>query len=344
VKASIKGSGTSLPPRIVTNEEIAAKLGLEPEQIFKSSGIRQRRWADTGVTTSSLAAEALGLAIADAAILPGDIDYLLFGTMTPDRLIPGSASAVQKSLGLAEIPCLDIRAACCNALYGLQLARALVESGAAKNVALCLAEVQSAFLDISPEAGTLSMLFGDGAAALIVSSEEVQPDDGTIRSSRLEILDVFLATDGKYVDDLGLRCPGSEFGAAYTSPSGQSPKDYAPRMVGQSVILQASRRMVAACRTILDRNQLTANEIHWLVPHQANANLLAQVARGLGLPAGDPRVISVLEHSGNTSSASMGIALDSLRRSGKIDAGDLLLLPAFAAGFTWGAALCRATE
>jgi 3-oxoacyl-[acyl-carrier-protein] synthase-3 len=113
-------------------------------------------------------------------------------------------------------------------------------------------------------------------------------------------------------------------------------------MNGQAVILQASRRSVAACRTVLERNSLTANEIQWVVPHQANANLLAQVARSLGFDTSDGRMISVLEDSGNTSSASMGIALDSLRRSDRIKPGDLLLLPAFAAGFTWGAALCRA--
>jgi 3-oxoacyl-[acyl-carrier-protein] synthase-3 len=344
VKPSITGSGSCLPAGVITNEEIAPRLGLDPEQIFKSSGIRRRRWVEAGVKTSSLGAEALGLAIADAVLAPGEIDYLLFGTMTPDRFIPGSASAVQSALGLSEIPCLDIRAACCNGLYGLQLARALVASGTAKHVAICLAEVQSRFLDISPEAGTLSMLFGDGASALIVSGERSESLAPARAESNLEIVDVFLGTEGKYVDDLGIRGPGSEFGTANTHPFTKNPADFAPRMVGQSVILHASRRMVAACRHILDRNQLSANDIQWIVPHQANANLLAQVARGLGLAAGDPRVISVLEDSGNTSSASMGIALDSLRRSEKIKSGDFLLMPAFAAGFTWGAALCRARE
>ena len=145
MKAIITGSGTCLPEGVVTNEEIAARLGLDPQQIFKSSGIRQRRWVEAGTTTSSLGAKALSIAIEDAALAPSDVDYLLFGTMTPDRFIPGSAPSVQNALGLAEIPCLDIRAACCNGLYGLQLARALVESGTATNVAICLAEVQSSF-------------------------------------------------------------------------------------------------------------------------------------------------------------------------------------------------------
>src|SRR5260370_40054791 len=171
MKAFINGSGTCLPEHIVTNEEIAERLGLAPEQIFKSSGIRARRWVERGTTTSGLAANALRAALEDASLAAGDIDYLLFGTMTPDRFIPGTAPAVQNALGLREIPCLDLRAACCNALYSLQLARALVSSGAARHVAICLAEVQSPFLALSPESGTLSMLFGDGAAALIASAE-----------------------------------------------------------------------------------------------------------------------------------------------------------------------------
>jgi 3-oxoacyl-[acyl-carrier-protein] synthase-3 len=338
MKAFITGSGSCLPETVVTNEEIADRLALTPEQIFKSSGIRARRWAEPGTTTSELAASALRVAIEDASLAPADIDYLLFGTMTPDRFIPGTAPAVQNALGLREIPCLDLRAACCNALYSLQLARALVSSGASRHVAICLSEVQSPFLDLSPESGTLSMLFGDGAAALIISAEPP-----TRPGSALEIVDVLLATDGKYADDLGIRCPGTEFGTTRTHSVTEQRADYAPRMVGQSVILQASRKMVAACKTLLERNSLSTNDVTWIVPHQANANLLAQVARGLGLPAGDERVISVLAESGNTSSASMGIALDTLRRAGRIKGQEYLLLPAFAAGFTWGAALCRAT-
>lgn len=323
-----------VPEGTLSNEELAERLGLEAEQIFKSSGIRRRRWAAAGTTTSSLAAEALRRALEDARLKPEDVDYLLFGTMTPDRFIPGSSPAVQKLLGLRQIPCLDIRATCCNALYALQLARALVASGTARCVAICLAEIQSAYLDISQASGTTSMLFGDGAAALIVNGEST--------TGALEILDVHLATDGAYVDDLGLRSPGTEFGAGHTHAFAEHTADYFPRMVGQSVILQASRKIVAACQAVLQRNSLSPADVRWMVPHQANANLLAQVARGLKFPTTDGAVVSVLEDFGNTSSASMGIALDTLRRSGRIQPNDYLLLPAFGAGFTWGAALCRA--
>ncbi|MDT4953506.1 MAG: 3-oxoacyl-[acyl-carrier-protein] synthase [Acidobacteriota bacterium] len=334
MKAYITGSGMFVPEQIISNEEIAGRLGLEAEQIFKSSGIRRRRWANQGTTTSSLASRALEAALEDARLKPEDVDYLLFGTMTPDRFIPGSAPSVQKTLLLREIPCLDIRAACCNALYALQVASALVIAGTARHVAICLAEIQSAFLDLSPEAGTTSMLFGDGASALIVSNERSE--------SSLEILDLLLATDGTYVDDLGIRCPGTEFGTARSHETVEHAADYLARMVGQSVILQASRKIVAACKTVLERNSLEAAGIRWMVPHQANANLLAQVARGLKFPTDQGGVVSVLEDYGNTSSASMGIALDTLRRSGRIQAGDHLLLPAFGAGFMWGAGLCVA--
>jgi 3-oxoacyl-[acyl-carrier-protein] synthase-3 len=337
VSAFITGSGVFLPERVVTNEELAEPLGLDPEWIYKASGIRRRRWARNGTSAGSLAVHALQSALSDAALDPAEIDYLLFGTMTPDRFIPGSATAVQSRLGLAEIPCLDIRATCCNALYGLQLAKALVVSGAARNVALCLAEVQSPWLRLTPEAATISMLFGDGAAALVVSGEP--------RQGALEVVDVLLSSNGAYVDDLGVRRPGTEFGndaaAIDADADGEARDDYAPRMNGQSVILQASRKMTNACRALLQRNRMSVEQVRWLVPHQANANLLSHVARALGFTREDG-VVSVLEQFGNTSSASMGIALDTLRRSSSIQTGDNLLLPAFGAGFTWGAGLCRA--
>lgn len=333
LKAFITGTGSFLPERVVTNEEIAERLGLTPEQIFKSSGIRRRRWATTGTKTSTLAAQALAQALEDARMSAEDVDYLLFGTMTPDRFIPGSSPSVQKALGLREIPCLDIRATCCNALYAMQVAKALVMSGIAQRVAVCLAEIQSAWLDLTPASGTISMLFGDGASAFIVSNEE--------RGGALEILDVHLATEGSYVDDLGIRCPGAEFGTKGSVNSQENLSDYFARMNGHSVILQASRKIVAASQTVLERNGLSASHVRWMVPHQANANLLAQVARGLRFPTDKNGVVSVLEDTGNTSSASMGIALDTLRRSGRIESSDYLLLPAFGAGFTWGAGLVR---
>jgi 3-oxoacyl-[acyl-carrier-protein] synthase-3 len=291
---------------------LSPRLGLSPVEIERSSGIRARRWAGEGQTTSELAAAALDVALSDAGLAPAAIDYLILGTMTPDVQIPGTAPAVQSRAGLGAIPSLDIRAACCNMLYGLEIGGALLEAGRARSVALCLGEVQSPWLNLTPAAGTLSMLFGDGAAALILSA---QPRPGA-----LALGDVLLATDGQYADDLGVRAPGSW-----------------PRMNGQTVILHASRKMTAACRDLLARNGLQPSDIDWLVPHQANLNLMQGLARGLGVPADS--LVSIVETTGNTSSASMGLALDHLRRGGRLRAGQKILLAAFAAGFTWGAGL-----
>lgn len=326
--AYITGIGAKVPENVVTNEEIAPKLGLSPEQIFKSSGIRRRRWASPNDKTSDLAIEAAQLAMADAGVPGEEIEYLVFGTMTPDRFIPGTAASVQSKLQLREIPCLDIRAACSNALYGLQLAKALIDSGQAKVVLLCFAEIQSTMLELSENAGTISMLFGDGASGLIVS--------GTPGKNSLEIIDVYTAANGNYIDDLGIRGPGTEFG---NTVSDASRKDFFPRMNGQSVILNASRKIVAACNLLLQRNSLAVTDIKWIVPHQANYNLLVQIGRALRFPL--EHIVSVLEDYGNTSSASMGLALQSLAGSGSLRQGDYVLLPAFAAGFNWGAALCK---
>jgi 3-oxoacyl-[acyl-carrier-protein] synthase-3 len=177
------------------------------------------------------------------------------------------------------------------------------------------------------------MLFGDGAAALIISSER--------RASALEIIDVALASDGSYADDLGVRAPGTEYGNRGGAWRAADDADFKPRMNGQAVIVQASRRMTAISQDVLRRNALDISAVGWIVPHQANANLLAQVARHLRFAAGAERVVSLLEAYGNTSSAAMGMAIDHLRRAGCAQTGEVILLPAFAAGFTWGAGLCR---
>ena len=276
---------------------------------------------------------ALRRALHNASLHADSIDFLLMGTMTPDRLIPGSAPAVQKHAGLSHIPCLDIRATCCSALYGMEVARSLVRTQVARNVALCCADIQSPWLEMSHKAGTTSMLFGDGASAFIVS--------GTESKGALEIVDVLLRTDGSYIDDLGVRAPGTEFGNGLGGSLTHS-SEFLPRMNGQKVLLRASRNMAAACRALLQRNDVTEQEIAWVVPHQANAHVMKQLLRALGMSRHAERLVSVIAKSGNTSSASMGIALDHLRSCGKIRRHDYVLLPAFGAGFTWGAALCRA--
>jgi 3-oxoacyl-[acyl-carrier-protein] synthase-3 len=208
----------------------------------------------------------------------------------------------------------------------------MIMAGTARKIAMCFAEIQSAWLDLSPAAGTTSMLFGDGASAIVMSGHESK--------GSLEVLDVLLRTDGSYIDELGVRSPGTEFGNVLNGVSCSA--DHLPRMNGRKVLLRASRNMAAACRALLERNDLSAEKMSWIVPHQANQNVLKQLLRALGFSRHSERLVSVIEECGNTSSASMGIALHSLRKSGRMTKGDYVLMPAFGAGFTWGAALCRA--
>ena len=327
----LTASGSYLPDRIVANEEISDSLGVDPEKIFKSSGIRKRHWASVEDTTSALASRALSFALRDADLSRDDIDYLILGTMTADRFIPGSASAIQKNLGLREIPCLDIRAACCNMLYGMQLGSALIKGGTAKNVAICLADIQSPWLDLSPKSGNISMLMGDAGSAIILSNEN--------RDKSVKLLDIRISTDGTFLDDLGIRSPGTEFGGMTNCNDLGELDNYFGRMNGLSVISNAISKMTDICEIILRENGLTITDVRWLVPHQANINILDRVASRLNFRSENGGLVSILENTGNTSSASMGLALDALRQSDRININDYILMPGFAAGFTWGAGL-----
>lgn len=329
--AFIVGTGTALPERVVTNKDLSDLLESDPEQILRSTGIKERRWADDETTTSVLATTAASVALDDCGLRSKQIDYIIFGTMTPDRFIPGTGTAVQKQLSLDPVPSLDIRAGCCNFLYALQIARALVDAGVATTILICLSEIQSRWLRLSPDASGISVLFGDGASALVVSGSK-QP------GKCLKIVDTALYSDGSFIDDLGIRSPGTE---TPRIPLIEKNADFFPRMNGTTVIRHAVRNMTNACLQLLERNHKNVEDIRWVVPHQANANLLTQLGEALHLQH-TTRMISVLEKLGNTSSASMGIALDTLRRTEQLETGDLCLMPAFGTGFLWGAALCVA--
>jgi len=323
----VVGTGSFLPNRNVSNSDLAEMLNDDAESIFGKTGIRNRRWADSGTTTTELAAEAVLSALADAGLKTTDLDYLIVGTMTPDRFIPGDGGIVQSRLGLNAIPCLDIRNACCNGLYGLQLGSALIGTEKVEHLAICCSEIQSRYLNLQPVASNISMLFGDAASCIILAPK---PTKGALR-----VLDVIIHSDGQYADALGVRSPG----VAFENPGAE---DYLPRMDGRTVITHALRSLEQIILELLSRNALSNNDVEWVVPHQANANLFRELARRLDYPL--DRIVSVIEETGNTSSASMGLALDHLRRTNTLSEGALIVLPAFAAGFSWGAALLQAVH
>ena len=330
----ITACGMALPERIVTNAELAPILGVTADWIEANSGIRARRWVNASQAASDLAAAAVDDALSQSDCTAEQIDYLLGGTLSPDYQIPGIAPLVQRKLaGCRQIPALDIRVGCATILYSLQIARALITAQAAQNIVCFGAEAQSKGLDLHPGSAARSMLFGDGAGALLVSHQPAN-------NFSLRVADVLLATDGNFVEDLCLRAPGTGNGARWMDAEQRLDGLHLPVMNGRTVILQAVRKLTDVTLEILARNHLTLDQINLVVPHQANRNLLQ--ALGTKLKINENRIFTNLEHYGNTSGASAFIALCEAQRQQRIEPNSHILLLAFGAGFTWGAALLTA--
>ncbi len=323
----LTASGAFLPERIVTNAELAPLLGVAPEWIEMNSGIRERRWVAPHQSASDLATEAVRNSLQNSEINAGEIDYLIGGTLSPDFQIPGITPLVQRKLiGCRMIPTLDIRAGCASILYSLQLAQGLIAAKAAKNVCCFGAEAQSKGLDLNPRSAEISMLFGDGAGAMMVSD---QPCD----EMSLRLHDVLIETDGNFAEDLYLRAPGTANGARWLDCESQ----IFPQMNGRTVILHAVRKLTEAAQLILERNGLSLEELDLIIPHQANLNLLRTLGKKLAVD--ESKVFSNVDRYGNTSGASVFIAFSEAQEQIKLIPKAKILILAFGAGFTWGAAL-----
>lgn len=331
----ITGCGAALPRRVVTNAEIAPLLGVAPEWIETNSGIRERRWVTPEQSSSDLAAEAVLSAIEDARVRADEIDYLIGCTLSPDYQVPGIAPIVQRKIEARNIPALDIRVGCVGILYSLQLARALIESNAARTVVCFGAEAQSKGLELSGECAELSMLFGDGAGALVVRCESRLGES----EMTLRVEDVLIRTDGNFVEDLIVRAPGTANGARWLDRQHIDSGLHRGAMNGRSVILHAVRKLADAAIEVTERNGVSLDQIDLIVPHQANANLLRQLAKKLSVA--EEKIVTNVDRFGNTSGASAFLALWQARREGRLKPGAHVLIMAFGAGFTWGAALGR---
>jgi 3-oxoacyl-[acyl-carrier-protein] synthase-3 len=325
------GTGRCLPERVVTNSELDEALGTGGEWILKNTGIKTRRWVQGPEATSELAAGAARLAVERAGVGLDAIDYLIAGTMTPDHQIPGIGSLIQARLGLRHIPCLDIRTACCNPLYAFDIGSALLYAERAEHVLIVGAEVQSKGLKLAPQAKEISALFGDGAGACVLSKSS--------KPAAIQLLDIALFTDGTFAKDLAVLAPGTGNGDRWQAEDGPARELEYPVMNGRTVILHAARKLEEAAQVVLARLGWSAQDLDLVIPHQANANLLLALGRQLGLPA--TKIVSVVEWSGNTSSASILIALDWAYEQGLLQSGRRVLFAAFGAGFTWGAALVQ---
>ncbi|WP_298437048.1 beta-ketoacyl-ACP synthase III [Ottowia sp.] len=322
VTTRITGTGSYLPPRRVTNQELVADLasrGIESshEWIVERTGIHARHFAAPDVAASDLAVPAARAAIEAAGLQPADIDLLIVATSTPDMVFPATAAIVQHKLGMAGCPVFDMQAVCSGFIYGLTVADAMIRAGNARRALVIGAEVFSRLLDFNDR--TTCVLFGDGAGAVVLEASE-EPG----------ILATDLHADGKHV---GILCvPGHVSG-------GQVLGDPLLRMDGQAVFKLAVGVLEKSARAVLEKAGMQETDIDWLIPHQANIRIMQGTARKLHLPP-EKLVVTVHDH-GNTSAASIPLALDHAVRTGQVKPGQTLLLEGVGGGFTWGAVLLK---
>jgi len=314
------GTGSALPARVVTNAELAAQVDTSDEWIVERTGIRQRYIAGEGETTSSLAILASQRAAAAAGIDPASIDLIVLATATPDQTFPATATTVQEALGAGGGIAFDVAAVCSGFLYALGVADSMLRSGMASRALVIGAETFSRILDW--EDRTTCVLFGDGAGAVVLEARESDEATGA------GILATKLHADGAHNQLLYV-----DGGPSTTQTVGKL------RMKGKEVFKHAVTNLADVLREVLADTGVSADDLDWVVPHQANRRILDGTAKKLGLPA--EKVIVTVDRHANTSAASVPLALDEAVRDGRIKRGQLVVLEAMGGGFTWGASLVR---
>lgn len=320
-RSRIVGTGSYLPSRIVSNAELAAQVDTSDEWIVARTGITQRAIAAEGELTSDLAVAAAKEALAAAGCTADDIDLIVVATATPDQTFPAVATVVQHKLGMTHGVAFDVAAVCSGYLYALTVADAMLRAGQGRQALVIGAETFSRLLDW--EDRTTCVLFGDGAGATVLRAEA-----GRGLSSDKGLLAARLHSDGRYNDLLYV-----DGGPGSTGTVGKL------RMKGKEVFRHAVTNLANVMTETLDAAGLTAADVAWVIPHQANLRILEGTAKKLGLPI--ERVVVTVDRHANTSAASVPLALDAAVRDGRVKDGDLLLLEAMGGGFTWGAAAVR---
>ena len=325
----ISGTGFYLPPRIVTNDELSSYMDTTDEWIQERTGIKERRYVEKGVGPSDLAISATEQALKAAGLKVSDIDFIIFATSTPDFYAPGSGCVLQEKMGFNEIGALDIRVQCSGFIYGLSIAEQYIRTGNFKNILLIGAEVQSTAMNLTDEGRDTAIIFGDGAGAAIISATD--EDRG--------ILSTHMHSEGKYLKELWLEAPASNAGhPRITREVLDEGKQYL-KMNGKEVFRHAITRFPEVINEALEANNLTSENINLLIPHQANLRITQMVQKRLGLS--NDQVFSNIHKYGNTTAATIPIALAEAFNEGRIKEGDILVLAAFGAGFTWASAIMK---
>jgi len=320
--AKIIGTGSYLPERVLSNQDLEKMVETNDERIVSRTGMKERRIARSDEFTSDMGLEAAKRAL-EASKVPADsLDLILFATLTPDYIFPSTACLIQTQLGATKAAAVDVQAACTGYLYVLGMAKAFIESGIYKNVLIVAAEKLSSIVNYKDR--NTCVLFGDGASSAVVSSE----------GKGLAIREVSLGSDGELAKLLILPAGGSR------QPATRETVDcglHYLQMEGKEVFKHAVRRMESASKEVIDRAGIKEDQISWLIPHQANMRIIEAVAKRFEVPM--EKVFVTIHKYGNTSASSIGIALDEMLRQNNAKKGDNILLTAFGAGLTWGASL-----
>ena len=332
--SKITGMGHYVPENIVTNNDLSQLMETTDEWIQERTGINQRRWAvkGDGNTTFSMGLKAALNAIKNARINKESIDFIVFATLSPDYYFPGPGVQIQEALGIDTVGALDVRNQCSGFIYGLSVADQFIKTGMYKNILVIGSELQSRGIDISTRGRSISVIFGDGAGAAILSREN---------DTTKGILSSHLHSEGAHALELAAEAPG--MGKRWVTDiivdNNSDDMSYRPYMNGQFVFKNAIRRFCEVINEGLKTNNLEVSDIDMLVPHQANLRISQYIQKKFQLS--DDQVFNNIEHYGNTTAASIPIALSEACAKGKIKSGDNVVLAAFGSGFTWGSVILK---
>lgn len=330
-RAHILGVGHYVPERVVTNHDLTRLMDTSDEWIQQRTGIRERRFSDGCTGSADMGAIAAREALQSAGLDAGAVQCIVFATLSPDVDIPASAFLLQEKLGISGVPAFDVRNQCSGFIYSLSVADQFVKTGAYDYVLVVGAEVHSTGLDLSTRGRDVAVIFGDGAAAVVVGPSP-DPDRG--------ILSTHLHAEGKYAEKLWVEAPGCRLRPRVTEEMITGPDGRIfPRMEGRYVFRHAVTRLSEVITEALEANGLQAKDLDLLIPHQANLRINQMVAMGLGLS--EEQLVNNIDRYGNTTAASIPLALYEALSEERLRPGMLVCLAAFGAGFTWGSALLR---
>lgn len=329
IRTRIIGTGSAVPDRVVTNDELSRVMDTSDEWIRTRTGIQERRWVREGETGTGLAQRAAEAALAMANVAAGELDAIVYATCTPDHFIPGNGVYLQRAMGIPGIPALDIRMACSGFLYALSVADAWIRSGSFTRILVVGQEIQSTGLDMSNEGRNTAVIFADGAGAVVLTPSE---------NEERGLLAFDLHSDGTQAELLWVDTPGSMYHPRISREHIDAGRHFVG-MDGKEVFRHAVTRMPESVRTALTKAGLAETDISLLLPHQANLRISEMVQRKLALR--DDQVYNNIQRLGNTTAATIPIMLDETLRAGRIKPGDLVVLTAFGAGFTWGSTVIR---